>query len=109
MVENAELRPSDQPTFGLRLINIPIINVRRELFDFCALLRDENFLKKLANQREPIDIGYLVWRGLPKNMLTYFLQRGILAVEACVDAAVEYQATAEGRFDEAFRQSRSTL
>jgi hypothetical protein len=68
-----------------------------------TLLQDDEFRSKLANQCDPIDIAYLVWRGLPKNLLTYFLHRGVLAVEACIDAAVEYQAAAEGRLNRSAR------
>jgi hypothetical protein len=98
-----------EPLFDLRLTNIPIIKVQQELDHYHTLLQDDQFRRKLANQRDPIDIGHLVWRGLPKDLLTYFLQRGILAVEACVDAAVEYQAAAEGRFNEDFRTARANI
>ena len=109
MPEQTDPEHGAEPIFGLRLTNIPIIKVQLELDHYHTLLQDDQFRKKLANQRDPIDIGHLVWRGLPKDLLTYFLQRGILAVEACVDAAVEYQAAAEGRLDEDFRTARANI
>ena len=95
--------------FDLETANIPIINVQQELRYYHSLLQDKGFRTRFANVREPIDIGHIVWRGLPKDLLTYFVQRGVLAVEASLDAAVEYQAQAEHRFDDEFRRKRSTV
>jgi hypothetical protein len=100
---------SKQRLFDLQTSNIPIINVQQELTYYHSLRQDETFRARFANVREPIDIGHIVWRGLPKDLLTYCVQRGILAIEASVDAAVEYQAQVEGRFDDEFRRARSTV
>jgi hypothetical protein len=45
------------------------------------------------NMRNPIETPYLIWKGLPKDLLTYFLQRAVLGVEACVSAAAGWEAT----------------
>jgi len=37
------------------------------------------------------------------------LQRGILTMEALIDAAVDYQAGVEGRLDDAFRRGRHDI
>ena len=99
----------EERLFGVQIANIPIINVQRELAFYRALLRDEEFLAKLGKVGEPIDIGHLEWRDLPKNLLTYMVQRGILAVEATVDAAVDYQAAFEKRHDAAFAAKRAVV
>jgi len=69
------------------LENIPIVNIQEEVTTHKALLADDEFRKRLLNIRDPVETPYLIWKGLPKNLLTYFLQRAILGVEACVSAA----------------------
>src|SRR5579884_1662664 len=44
--------------------------------------------------RLPIETPYLTWRGMSKDLLTYFVQRAILGIEACIPAAVQQAATA---------------
>ena len=100
---------ADVRLFGVEIGNIPIINVQQELDTYRVLLRDEEFVAKLGRVGQPIDIGLLEWRDLPKNLLTYMVQRGILAVEATVDAAVDYQAAFEKHHDDAFAAKRAAV
>ena len=100
---------ADVRLFGVEIGNIPIINVQQELDLYRVLIRDEEFLVKLGMVGEPIDIGQLEWRGLPMHLLTYMVQRGILAVEASVDAAVDYQAAIEKHHDAAFAKKRAAI
>ena len=95
--------------FGIEIANIPIIDVQQELDWYRALIRDEGFRARLGIVGHEIDIGRLVWRDLPKDLLTYMVQRGILAVEACVDAAVEYQAHFEGLRGQEFIDKRKAV
>jgi hypothetical protein len=67
-------------------------------------LADDEFRKKLSNLRDPIDTPYLTWKGLPKSLLTYFLQRAILGVEACVSASTAWEAKARGLFTDELAQ-----
>lgn len=87
---------TENPIFGLKVSNLPIVNVRNEFGAYLALLSDEAFLMKLQNVRNPIEMPLLIWRDLPKNLLTFMLQRAILGVESCVSAAVEYRLEAPG-------------
>ena len=82
--------------FGLAVENIPIVNIQEEFETHKALLADDEFRKKLLNMRDPVETPFLIWKGLPKNLLTYFLQRATLGVEACVSAAAKWEATARG-------------
>lgn len=84
--------------FGLAVVNLPIINIQEEFRIHKALLADDEFREKLHNMRHPVETPYLIWKGLPKDLLTYFLQRALLGVEACVSAAAEWEATARGVF-----------
>jgi hypothetical protein len=88
----------ERKLFGLAIANIPIINIQEEFRTHKALLADDEFRKKLLNMRNPVETPYLIWKGLPKDLLTHFLQRAILGVEACVSAAAEWEATARGLF-----------
>ena len=84
--------------FGLALSNIPIINIQEEFAAHKALLLDPDFRLKLSNMRDAIETPYLIWKGLPKDLLTYFLLRAVVGVEACVSAAAKWEATARGVF-----------
>ncbi len=90
---------TEKPLFGLTVSNVPIINIRQEFTFFQESLSDQRFILKLEQMREPIETPYFIWHDLPKNLLTYIVQRSILGVEACVNAAAVYQLTARRRFD----------
>jgi hypothetical protein len=91
---------TEDPIFGLKVSNLPPVNVRSEFESYLALLADDAFLLKLRYVREPIELPLFTWRDLPKNLLTFMLQRSILGVESCVGAAVEYRLALVGRFDD---------
>jgi hypothetical protein len=78
-------------TFGVEFSNLPIINVREEFAQYLKLLHDPQFCAGLLKVRQPVELPTLTWRGLPKDALTYMLQRAILGVEACISAAVDYE------------------
>jgi hypothetical protein len=86
----------ERKLFGLALANIPINNIQEEFATHRDLLADDEFRKNLLNTRNPVETPYLIWKGLPKDLLTYFLQRAVLGVEACVSAAVGWEARARG-------------
>jgi len=86
----------ERKLFGLAFSNIPIINIQREFETHKALLADDEFRKKLLSVCSPVETPYLIWKGLPKDLFTYFLQRAVLGVEACVSAAVGWEAGARG-------------
>ncbi len=90
---------TEKPVFGLTVSNVPVVNIRREFTFFRESLSDERFVLKLKQVREPIETPYFIWNDLPMNLLTYIVQRSILGVEACVNAAAVYQLLARGRFD----------
>jgi hypothetical protein len=90
--------------FGLAFENISIINIQEEFMTHKTLLADDEFRKKLLNIRNPVETPYLIWKGLPKNLLTYFLQRAVLGVEACVSAAVSWEAGALHLLTDELRQ-----
>ena len=94
--KESEYVEPERKLFGLALANIPIINIQDEFTAHKALLADEDFRKKLLNMSNPVETPYLIWKGLPKDLLTHFLQRAVLGVEACVSAAAAWEATARG-------------
>jgi hypothetical protein len=94
----------ERKLFGLALANIPIIHIQEEFVTHKALLADDDFRKQLSNMRTPVETPYLIWKGLPKDLLTYFLQRAVLGVEACVSAAARWEATARDLFTDELAQ-----
>jgi len=94
----------ERKLFGLALENIPIVNIQEEFLAHKALLGDDEFRKKLLNVRDPVETPYLIWKGLPRNLLTYFLQRAILGLEAYVSAAAAWEAKARGLFTDELGQ-----
>jgi hypothetical protein len=94
----------ERKLFGLAVENIPIVNIQEEFIIHRALLADDEFRKRLLNLRDPVETPYLIWKGLPKNLLTYILQRAILGVEACVSAAAMWEAKTRGLFTDELAQ-----
>ena len=89
------------PIFDLNVANLPIVNVRGEFDCYLEKLSDAAFVEGLRYVRNPVELPTITWKDLPKNLLTFMLQRSILGVEACAAAAVEYRLAALGRFDAA--------
>ena len=90
----------DNPIFGLKVVNLPILNIRGEFADYLALLSDERFLRQFHPLGQPIELPNCTFRGcLPRNVLTYMLQRSILGIESCVSAAVTNRLSAGGRLN----------
>ena len=74
--------------FGIKLNNIPIINLRNEFNTYYNQFTDEVFRSQFSNCRKPIDTPYLTWHGIPETLLTIILQRSVLGIESYVVGAV---------------------
>jgi hypothetical protein len=80
----------DASEFGLKLNNIPIMNLRTEFVNNLALLADKKFQAQCQMFGRPIETPYLTWFGMPDTLLTILLQRAILGFESYVtDAAYQ--------------------
>jgi hypothetical protein len=88
--------PTKRPAFGMRLGNIPIINLRMEFNEHYRLLADDSFCTAI-NGLAPIEAPGLTWRRGANELLTYILQRAVLGVEAYLPAAVIAQMARCGR------------
>jgi hypothetical protein len=82
------------PEFGLRLGNIPRINLRNEFSAHIDLMRDESFRSSFRSgfrPSRPIQTPFFIWLGTPSEALTLMLQRAILGLEAWVSGAVWHE------------------
>lgn len=68
--------------------NIPLINLRWEFRDNYNILKDPCFRCCFKPPLKPIQIPQLIWLGMPNDLLTLLLQRGILGIEAYIPGAV---------------------
>ena len=82
--------------FGLRLQNIPLINLRLEFNHHFKLLSNPTFREKFSSSVVPIQTKYLIWNGMPDAFLTLIAQRAILGVESYLPSAVSHQAAKKG-------------
>ena len=99
---NIGLFKTEEPLFGLRLQNIPLINLRMEFSYHFKLLSDPTFCEKFPSADAPIQTEYLIWNGMPGDFLTLITQRAILGVESYLPGAVQHQAAKKGLLNQDF-------
>lgn len=99
----SEYVAGDNPIFDLNTVNLPIWNIRAEFDGHLAMLTDEGFLRQLHPLGQEVRLPNCTFHAhcLPRNVLTYILQRSILSVESCVSAAVTNRLAAIGKLDDA--------
>jgi hypothetical protein len=75
--------------FGLRVETIPFVNVRTEFHRNRRILSAPTFREQVANWQpgNPLHAEYIVWGGPPSRLLTWFVQRTIIGVEAYIPSA----------------------
>lgn len=95
--------------FGLRLQNIPLINLRLEFNHHFKLLSDPTFREEFSSSVVPIQTKYLIWNGMPDAFLTLIAQRAILGVESYLPSAVTHQAAKKGILIKTLRKRLITL
>ena len=85
--------------FDLRVSTVPMLNVRMELNRNRRILSDPEFRAQVVQWRfgNPIHAQYVVWGGEPSVLLTWFLQRSIIGLEAYIPSAVFMAAMHYGR------------
>jgi hypothetical protein len=80
--------PKDFAT-ALKLGNIPLINLRNEFKIWNRWIRSGELAAHLAQHNlKPIPAGFLLWGGMPEDLLTLILQRTILGAESYIPFAV---------------------
>jgi len=86
-------------TFGLTLSNIPHINLRNEFARYYNALKEANFIAQFEEAASPIRTPYLIWFGMPDDLITLILQRAILGVESYLRTAVFIEVHERGLFN----------
>jgi hypothetical protein len=83
--------------FDLKLSVVPILNARIDFNRDCNILSNPEFREQVVRWhfRTPIHAGYIIWGGDPSMLLTLFLQRAIIGIEAYIppvvfSAAIQY-------------------
>lgn len=86
-------------TFGIVFENIPIINLRNEFARYYAALDDKNFLSQFEGPIQPVETPYMIWYGMPDDLITMIMQRVILGVEAYLPGAVFHELGIQGKLN----------
>ena len=94
--------------FDLRLSVVPLWNVRIEFNRTLTILNGPDFRAQVeqyarAGKPEPLFAHHILWGGPPEGLLTWFLQRTIIGIEAYLPsalfiAAVNYRRVTEAIF-----------
>ncbi len=87
---------SDEPPFGLKFSNIPVINLRMEFNYMYAFLHSRDAEACLKPPLKPIRTRLFVWGGMPDDFMTLVLQRAILGIEAYLPFALWYTSAVLG-------------
>jgi hypothetical protein len=95
---------TESPTFGVKLSNVPIINLRNEFRVHYKLAREH---KLLPPPGKPVafQTPYLIWRAVPEAGATLLLMRILLSVEAYVSFAAEFGGAERGLLTPEFKQA----
>lgn len=86
-------------TFRLVFNNIPYINLRNEFARYYSSMNDTNFLSQFEGPIRPIETPYMIWYGMPDDLITLILQRVILGLEAYLPGAVFFELGTRGRLN----------
>src|SRR5262245_14561992 len=84
---------------ALKLGNIPLINLRNEFVLWDRWIRSGQLTVQLAQKgpAQPIQSPFLIWGGMPEDLLTLILQRTILGAESYIPFAVWIELGNTGR------------
>ena len=87
-------------TFNLTLNNIPHINLRNEFARYYSALKDDDFVSQFEGEIKHIRTPYMVWYGMPDDLITLILQRVIMGLESYLPGAVYFELGYRGRLKE---------
>jgi hypothetical protein len=82
--------------FGLKLSNIPTINLRMEFNRTYGYVFSDAAGTALKPPIQAVEAPMFVWLGMPDDLMTLLLQRAILGVEAYLPAALKYTSAQLG-------------
>jgi hypothetical protein len=102
----------DPVIFNLRLLIVPLWNVRFEFNRTLAILKSQDFREQVRQygtpaEREPLLAHHIMWGGPPEGLLTCFLQRTIIGVEAYLPPALFIAAVNYGRLTEPILRAKA--
>ncbi len=80
---------------ALKLDNIPLINLRRDLTRWNRWIRSGELARE--DWRKPVHTPLMIWGGMPEDLLTLIVQRVVLGAESYVPAAVWIELGKSGR------------
>ncbi len=96
-LDMAEETSNNDLIFGLKLSNIPLINLRVEFNKNYTLFTKQEFREQLkAPAITPIQTDQMTWYGMPGDLITLLMQRAILGIEAYLPAAVSCECVYKG-------------
>ncbi len=76
--------------FNLRVSPVPLLNVRMEFNRNRRILTAPELRAQISQWKfgDSIHGGYIIWGGEPSSLLTWFLQRTVIGLEAYIPPAV---------------------
>ena len=86
-------------TFGLTLSYIPHVNLRNEFARYYSAIKEDSFIIQFEKSG-PIRTPYMIWLGMPDDLITVILQRVILGVESYLPGAVFMEMGVRGLYSE---------
>ncbi len=86
-------------TFGLKIDNLAIINLRNEFNTYFNLFSEEDFRSKFTGRGNEIETPYLTWYGTSDSLLTLILQKSVLGIEAYIVGAVYFELGSRGNLN----------
>lgn len=91
-------------TFGLVLSNIPLMNLRTEFaYYYDSFVNDKFFLSQFTGRIKVIKTRYMIWVGMPDDLITIILQRVIGGLESYISGAVYIELGKRGKLKENIR------
>jgi len=94
-------------TFNIVLNNIPHVNLRNEFARYYNVLNEKSFIDQFGGEIKPIKTPYMIWYGMPNDLITLILQKVILGLESYLPGAVFFELGKVGRLKENIEKVRN--
>jgi hypothetical protein len=94
-------------TFGIVLNNIPLINLRNEFTRYYNALNEKDFTDQFKGEIKPVKTPYMMWFGMPDDLITLILQKVISGIESYLPGAVYSELGIRGRLKENIESIRN--
>jgi hypothetical protein len=100
---------SGQAIFNLNVSVLPFLNARSEFNRVWRILCSPSFRTAIGDWKhgEPLHAGHVIWGGPPNMLLTWFVQRAIISLEAYIPPAAFFAGAYYRRLTPALIRAKS--